>query len=351
MIERIWERIKNTKLIKLCEGFYGGIIHLLFKGKWISKVLAFGGLHLAILFVLGFKACCMWNEINTNNVTSFNQIIYRFYGDTLQNYRMNYLNFEKDMRRRPENTYNENDIVFYYGFIKNEDSVRVPKYIDINYSNLKNKGDLVAKVRYITCNNIPDTLSKRKSTPRYIKVRKQVQKTKYVSNHDRYYYDISTKDDSVHVFKHVTHANDHLIEWDTKKPCFTFWMGFILDDDTDLIPESVIKIKINDFEKDISKEGYRRPLIVDKVLPQPTFISLNEIVYRGEELKAVIKQRGIYISGTDPEKKEIIEKQNLRTTVLMGTIIAFMLDIIVNLILKWRRMREYKNIFSNNSSK
>lgn len=342
-IKLFWDSFKNTKLFKLCEGLYGLFINLLFKGKWMSKVLAFGGLHIAVLFVLGFKACSMWDEININNVTSFNQIIYRFYGDTLHNYRMNYLNFEKDMRRRPENTYNENDIVFDYGFVKKEDSDRVPNAIDINYSNLKSKGDLVAKVRYLTCNEIPDTVRKKVSGPYYLKAQKQMQKTKYLSNHDRYYYDISTIDDSVHVFKHVTHANDHLIEWDTNKPCFSFWMGFVLDDETELISESAIKIKFNDFEKDVSKEGYRRPLIVDKVSPQPTSISLNEIVYRGEELNAVIKQRGIYISGTDPEKKEIIEKKNMRTTVLLGTIIAFMLDIIVQLIIKWRRLRKYNN--------
>ena len=56
----------------------------------------------------------------------------------------------------------------------------------------------------------------------------------------------------------------------------------------------------------------------------------------------------VYISGVDPEKKEIVEKQNLRSTVLLGTIIAFMLDIIVRLIIKWRKLKEYKDQKSSN---
>lgn len=333
--------LKNSFLYKKLESFYGKIIHVLFLGKWMPRILAYGGIHLALLLVLGIQAYIMWKDLDKNNVTSFNQIIYRFYGDTLQNYSLNYLNFEKDMRRRAGDIFNENDIVFYYGFHKKDTTYRKPI---VGLQNPKvgfNKNsDLISKVRYLTCNNIPDTIKNKKKI-QYEKSTKQIKKTVYSSNHDRYYYDISTTDDSIHIFKHVTNAKDRLIEWDSETPCFSFWLGFIIDNCNDLNSKSKIKLKFNDYFYDAKKDGYRRPLIVDKVFPKPTKHNLNEIVYTGEELKKVIQQHGIYVSGIDPEKEEIVEKKNLFSTVLLGTIIAFMLDIIVQLVLKWRKLKDY----------
>ena len=343
MFHNFITRLKELYLYKKIESIYGKVIHVLFLGKWMPRILAYGGIHLALLLVLGIHAYIMWKDLDKNNVTSFNQIIYSFYGDTLHNYSLNYLNFEKDMRRRPGDTFNEKDIVFYYGFLSKDTIVR--KNI-VNSFKIKgdynSKSDLISKVRYVTCNNFPDTI-KKGSKIFYVKSTKQIQKTVLASNHDRYYYDISTTDDSVHVFKHIITAKDRLIEWDSNIPCFSFWLGFIFDNGSNLNSESIIRIKFNDFTKDVQKDGYRRPLIVDKVSPQPTINNLNEIVFKGEELKAVIQQGGIYISGVDPEKEEIIEKKNLFSTVLLGTIIAFMLDIMVQLVLKWRKLRDYKN--------
>ena len=347
-IKLFWDSFKNTKLYKWCESFYGWIIHILFKGKWMPKVLSFGGVHFILLALLFCQAIYWWCYLEENNVTSFNQIIYRFYGDTLKNYRINYLYFEKDMRRRPSNIFNVNDINYKYGFIKNNKKEREDTIL-LNYKDHDWKSNLVSKVRNLTCNSIKDTLSRRRFNA-LDTIHKIIYKTQYISNHERYYYDISTTDDSTHTFRRVTHAQDHLIEWENEIPCFSFWIGFILDNCNELNDSSVIRLKFNDFEKDVSTEGYKKPLLVEKVLPKPTTWDLKKIEYKGEELKAVLKQGGIYISGLDPEKKEIVEKKNIRTTVLLGTILAFMLDIVVQLVLKWRRLKGYNN-FSNNSSK
>ena len=116
----------------------------------------------------------------------------------------------------------------------------------------------------------------------------------------------------------------------------------MVDDYKDLIAGSKIKIKFNDYVNDPTSDGFVKPLIVEKVVPQPTINGINEIIYEGKELDKVIKQGGIYVSGVDPEKKEIVEKENFRSSVLLGTIIAFMLDIIVRLLIKWRKLKEYK---------
>ena len=345
VLNSMWKWIKGTTLYKACERFYGGIIHILFMSKWVSKVLAYGGLHLLLLILLGCQAAYMWKDLNKNNVTSFNQIIYHFYGDTLHNYRLNYLKFEKDMRRRPDNTYNLNDIKFDYGFVK-IDSIETVK-TPIKYKDFQGEGVLVSKIRYLTCNDIPDTISSR-TRQDFLKDSTLIYNGEYLSNHERYYYDVATLDNKSFIFSRKTNALDHLIEWDKIKPCFSFWIGIITDSLTELNDKSIIRIKFNDFEKDVNSKGYRSPLIVEKVSPQPTTQNLKEIVFEGKELKDVIEQRGIFVSGVDPEKKIIIEKKNFRATVLLGVIIAFMLDILVQLVLKWRKLQEYKRRDKNN---
>ena len=118
IIKSFSEWIKTTYLFKKVAKFYGWIIHVLFLTKWVSAILAYGGIHIMVLIILFCYARHMWIELEENNITSFNQIIYKFHGDTLNNYRLNYLNFEKDMRRRPKDIFNTNDINFSYGFEK-----------------------------------------------------------------------------------------------------------------------------------------------------------------------------------------------------------------------------------------
>ena len=340
-LKSIWAKFKGSRICLWYNKVYGKLIHILYVGKWMPTLMAYGGIHILILILLFCQSAYMWRELNKNNITSYNQIIYCFYGDTLQNYHINYLNFEKDMRRRPGTFYNVNDISYSYGFEKNKSIEGKLKTKEIKFKNFKGETDLISKVRYITCNNIEDTISHRTKN-NFDYQNNRLYRYEYKSNHERYYYDMSFLEDTTHVFKHVTHAQDHLIEWDEQKPCFSFWIGFMMENYGNLKDGSVIRIKFNDISKDITRDGYRRPLTVEKVLPEPTSFSLKEIVYEGRQLEEVLKQGGIYISGVDPEKKEIVEKQNLRSTVLLGTIIAFMLDVIVRLFIKWRKLKDYK---------
>ena len=80
----------------------------------------------------------------------------------------------------------------------------------MNYKDHDWKSNLVSKVRNLTCNSIKDTLSRRRFNA-LDTIHKIIYKTQYISNHERYYYDISTTDDSTHTFRRVTHAQDHLM--------------------------------------------------------------------------------------------------------------------------------------------
>ena len=335
-----WSDIGNCFLFKKVIWLYNRIIHFLFKSKWLARFLAHGGIHSLLLVCLGIGAYLMWVRLNKNNVTSYNQIEYTFYGDTLGNYKINYLCLKKDMRRRPDKVFNDQDIRLDVGY------ERKMGYSPDNINTYKSgekylECDLVSKVRYFVRNNEPDTIAEpAKEEYRYLTLVDQLCRTEKKSNHDRDYYNISTFKDKRHIFYRQTNAIDHLIEWGHTNPNFCFRIGIIMDDDVELNRKSKIVIKYNDFNKKESLDSYAQPLVFDQILPEPTLKTLTEIVYEGEQLESVIKGKGIFISGTDLEKKEKVEKENLFHTVLLGTIIAFILDIFVQLIIKWRKLNE-----------
>ena len=331
---------KGTPLYKRVSELYRKGVSMLSNHKGIPKFFAHGLLHLIVLSILATMAIFMGLYLSESNIASFNQIIYTFEGDTLQNYRLNYLHFEKDMSRRPDNTYNENDIQLTYGYEK-DSSIDVTKKI---YPYRKSGGDsidLVSKVRYFLRNDVEDTI---KTSPKgkyiYVKKSKQYYKINMRSNHERYYYYLSTTNDSIHEFRQITNAMDHTIDWGKLNPFFSFWIGVVTDDSCKLNKESKIVIKFNDFRKVNASDGISQPLIVEKIIPEPTSMNLKEVVYEGKELENVLKQKGIYVSGVDPVKRDEVEQKNLKITVYLGTIIAFMLDIIVQLFLKWRRLKK-----------
>ena len=321
---------------------YEKSIHFLLKSKWMAKFLAHGGIHMILLIVLGIIAYFMGSYLAKSNVASFNQLVYTFYGDTLNNYRLNYISFEKDMSRRPDNTYNMNDIRLSYGYIPISNSVNKKVIQPFKHSKINYCCDLVSVVKRVKCDNKEDTLINLKYRYEYYSQTKQYRIMENVSNHEKKYYALSTFNDSTHIFSHVTHAQDKLIEWGKLNPVFSFWIGIVTNDNTSLNDKSIIKINFNNINKSNSVGGIIQPLIVEKVIPQPSSMTINEIVYKGKELDDVLKQKGIYVSGYDPIKKDEVEQKNLKYTVYLGTIIAFMLDIIVQLVLKWRKLKEDK---------
>ena len=100
VLKQIGDFVKKTFLFRKSEWLYGKLVNTLFSWKWIARLLAHGGIHFILLILLLCQAIYMWIALKENNVTSFNQICYCFYGDTLHNYQLNYLHFEKDLRRR-----------------------------------------------------------------------------------------------------------------------------------------------------------------------------------------------------------------------------------------------------------
>lgn len=81
------------------------------------------------------------------------------------------------------------------------------------------------------------------------------------------------------------------------------------------------------------------PYIIKYIFPEPDIITPYEICYRSSKSqKALADNGGIYLIIEDINAKNIVSRKSLQFSVLIGAMIAFMLDIIVNLILKWRRL-------------
>ena len=340
-MNKIKQIILNSFIHKQSLKIYKWILQLLANHKGIPKFFVYVGLHSIIFIIFVCMVAGMYIYINQSSVASFNQIVYTFYGDSLRNYRLSHLSFEKDMKRRPDNTFNEGDIKLTYAYVKDSTVVTPKKIVPFKSNKYKDSCDLFSIVRFTTCNSIPNTkMDYRNNEPyKFIINKHYFQKTKWVTNHDRYYHVFSTVNDTTHSFTQQTNAKDHAIEWGSINPFFSFWIGINMDAKTILDKQSYIKIHFNDTKIVNSNNGIENPMIVEKVIPQPTKIDINEIVFEGEQLKDVIKQRGIYVSGVDQIKKDEADRKNIQNTVLLGTFIAILFDIFVQLILKWKKLR------------
>ena len=88
--------------------------------------------------------------------------------------------------------------------------------------------------------------------------------------------------------------------------------------------------------KDPRYDDSYSPVNILQVFPEPTYASTSFLIYEKEELGKVIANNGFNFLGEDLGIKRRTEKSTFVWTVLFGTAIAATVDILVNLILKWR---------------
>lgn len=84
---------------------------------------------------------------------------------------------------------------------------------------------------------------------------------------------------------------------------------------------------------------YTDPKEIISIFPEPDIIRLNKICYETpEKIKAVLDNGGLYVFIEDINRRKDIERRTFLCAVLLGAALAFMLDIFVNLIIKWRNL-------------
>lgn len=75
------------------------------------------------------------------------------------------------------------------------------------------------------------------------------------------------------------------------------------------------------------------------VFPQPNIVKPDFIGWRGKEkIKEISLNSGVLLFFEDLNRKAETDREVFLCTVLLGTALAFLLDIIVNLIIKWRNL-------------
>jgi len=330
--------IIKWKYSLLIEKLYSQILDYLATHKSLAIILSHGGIHIVVIIICCVLICQLYGQIMDNNQYQFNQVIYTFHGDTLGNYKLNYLKFKKDISRRPTNVfYNKGDFEFEYGYEK-DTAINNHRYIAEISKKDSGKIDLVSKVEYLSINERLDTLFGDRRF-HYVKGR-GYDVVERLSNHHKFYYSYSPLTDTIHIFKRRTDANDPLKEWNSLNPYHCLWLGFDFREKPVFVPESEIRIVYNKLERVNPKGGIFQPITLDKVYPQPTSTTVKEIVYKGKELEEVLNQGGIYITGVDPVRKDVVDRLDIIYSVLIGTIAAFILDIIVSLIVKWKKLKK-----------
>ena len=81
-----------------------------------------------------------------------------------------------------------------------------------------------------------------------------------------------------------------------------------------------------------------RAISFDQLVPNPDINLGNDIIYKDTTKIKEIFQSGIYIKATDIDKEHKIKKGEYQSSVIAGLLLAFALDIIVQLVIKWRNL-------------
>ena len=322
---------------------YHNIAYWLTKHKGSALFLSHGGVHLTIFSVFLLIAFWMIADVAQNNIATFNQIIYTFYGDTLKNYKLSTIKMKSDLSRRPGNVYNPNDMILEYGY-KRDMQVDSPKIMKL-FKNPRIKGDydLISVVHVIVENETPVEECDSNYTIYHPTTSKKVCNSIKYSSHNKYYYGRSSLEDTTHNFKYSFYGKDVLKKWNKINPYFKFWIGINMRCKYEIDDNSEIAIMLDNRNNDKYEKGINEPLNIEEIIPEPSYRSVSEIRYKGsEKINEVIMNGGVYVSALDPEKKAETDKWQLLSSVFAGTLIAFCIDIFVQLVLKWRKLKKYQ---------
>lgn len=114
---------------------------------------------------------------------------------------------------------------------------------------------------------------------------------------------------------------------------------FFINIDVTKYLDSVSGVIEIDFAGEDSLGIYTNPKEIITIFPEPDIIRLNKICYKTPaKIKSVLDNRGLYVFMEDINRRKDIERRTFLCTVLFGAALAFMLDIFVNLIIKWRNL-------------
>jgi len=344
-------------LFALIKKWYNGAIRFLVSMKCVAYFLAHGGFHMVIMALCFILSYCIYQKIQTYNHQDFRQFSFRIEGDTLNNYKLSHISIHHT-KANPS----KNDVVNYVeGFICHfKYGIRKDSLKELNtlVCNVKPyEGLIVDAIQKITLTFDDsvyfDNVSEDKEgikTPDAItphntgKFGGDYHENKCKS----YHYCAFTKEDTIKEDQIGFHGPNITNNWEGDNPYFACFYGFhALPGTYDLDDNSVIMITYNKYpykEQGLYWSGSKddmfleAPMSIESIYPQPTELTLQNIVYRGKDVEKVFEQGGIYVTAVDPLRKAEADKRVFGLTVLIGILLAFALDIFVQLVIKWRKL-------------
>lgn len=130
----------------------------------------------------------------------------------------------------------------------------------------------------------------------------------------------------------------------------------IISDNNDLVSRNIQDLITNDLVEENESDlntlkfsfGYTNieydnthynPIEIKYIYPEPDKVTPSSIEYNGvKSIHRILANGGVCLIYDDIIARNKANRVSLQYSVLIGAIITFMLDIIVNLILKWRRL-------------
>ena len=96
-----------------------------------------------------------------------------------------------------------------------------------------------------------------------------------------------------------------------------------------------------DFNPFCSEKELHDPIQITNIFPQPNLIIANMVAYKGKDkVQEVLDNGGVIFSGIAYNQKDMADRNVFLCTVLLGAALAFLLDVIVDLVIKWKNLSE-----------
>ena len=321
--------------MSLIKNIYQSIIKFLANHSKLAFILSHGGIHLLVLFLLAIVAFSLYKQTNRNENANYKHIKISAYenSDSIGEliYFPRILSGQIDL----DNEGGKCDSIslafhFFRGDIIQED------YLNYDDSYLFNKNDSI-------CFDIESNYGLIGHKQKTIKEKKIIHKSNVKE----------VKDLNIPINFVCNKENV-----DEASPTSIFFLEFDIDYDIGIPIEDYIFVDsviysqgcitinyghtgINDYKPYEVKYAYPEP---DKVTP--FYLEYN----RQESIEHILKNNGVYVILENVVARNKTNRLSLQFSILIGAIIAFMLDIIVNLILKWRRLAKRRDYSSQTPS-
>ncbi len=103
-------------------------------------------------------------------------------------------------------------------------------------------------------------------------------------------------------------------------------------------PFGVISIELDELKWDYHPAYSNKPIVFEQINPKPDVISGGYISYTDSTKLDEINRNGLFLYAKDLDLEHKMKRNEYQDSVIVGILFAFALDIIVQLVIKWRNL-------------